>query len=93
MKVIEHFEDGYSVEHSFGDPNPDTGNSDSMNDWDNGYECGMEDGKAERTEEIMEIIDEMMGEKDTNGNPIWTTMSATSVIAELKTRLGDSDDR
>ena len=36
MKYIEHFEDGYSVEHSFGDPNPDTGNSDSMSDWDNG---------------------------------------------------------
>ena len=53
----------------------------------------IQQAKAERTEEVLAIIDEMMGEKDTNGNPIWTTMPATSVIAELKTRLDDSDDR
>ena len=60
MKVIEHFEDGYSVEHNFGDPNPDTGNSDSMSDWDNGYECGEEDGKAEAYKKILDIVEEMM---------------------------------
>ena len=96
MKYIEHFEDGYSVEHSFGDPNPDTGNSDSMSDWDNGYECGKEDGKAERTKEVLAIVEEMIEElRPRKGFEVLGLVhgaESIQTLEELKARIGGSDD-
>ena len=59
MKYIEHFEDGYAEEHTFGG----SGNNKTYNEgWSNGYSYGKDEAKAEERQRIIEVLDSLITE-------------------------------
>ena len=59
MKYIEHFEDGYAEEHTFGG----SGNNKTYNEgWSNGYSYGKDEAKAEERQRIVEVLDSLISD-------------------------------